>query len=105
MSNLALSFLQDSTGEACSPSSSPCKSFINITFDIEAAQAMSAVRLSASHSKSRTISLVTTSLHLSWLHLALCVDYELWVLDVSPGVVYACHGVPRIKILRRKLLR
>ena len=38
------------------------------------------------------------------LVLALCVDYELWVLNLSPGVV-TCHGVPRKKVRGRNFLR
>ena len=52
------------------------------------------------------ISLAVPSLRLGrGLHLALCVDYELCVLDVSPGVVWTCHGVSRRKVRRWNLLR
>ena len=39
------------------------------------------------------------------VHLALCVDCELCLLDASPGVVCACHGVQRKKVRRRNFLR
>ena len=38
-------------------------------------------------------------------NLALCVDYDLCLLEVSLCVVCTCHGVPRKKVRRRKLLR
>ena len=37
------------------------------------------------------------------LHLAICVDYEPCVLDVSLGVVCTCHGLQRKKVRRRNL--
>ena len=39
------------------------------------------------------------------LHLTLCVKYKPCVLDVSPGVVCTCHGVPRRKVWRQSFLR
>ena len=39
------------------------------------------------------------------LHLTLCVDYELWVLDRPPGVIYISHGLPRKKVGSRNFLR
>jgi len=32
-----------------------------------------------------------------WWHLTLHTDYELWMVDVFPGVLCACDGVPRSK--------
>ena len=36
-----------------------------------------------------------------FIYLALCVHYELWVLDLSLGVVCASHGVARKKVQSR----
>ena len=55
---------------------------------------------------SHLISCIVTSLGLGrGLHLApsLCIDFELCVLDVSPGVVCSSHGVQRNKERRRNL--
>ena len=37
------------------------------------------------------------------LHLILCIDFELCLLDVSPGVICSCLGVQRKKVRRRNL--
>ena len=44
-------------------------------------------------------------MHQGFLHITLCVDYELCVLGVSPGVVCTCQGMPRRKAQRRALPR
>ena len=40
-----------------------------------------------------------------FIYLALCVHYELWVLDLSLGVVCASHGVARKKVQSRNFPR
>ena len=51
------------------------------------------------------ISLVTSQSLDRSIHLTLCVDYKLWVLDRPPGVIYISHGLPRKKVGSRNFLR